>query len=267
MTGPDTDPAAPPLVVAYGGGLNSTAMLVGFRERGITPHLILFADTGAERPETYAHAQQMSAMTQLWWGLEIETVHGTFKGKPEGLVDACLRNNVMPSLAYAGRKGCSVRHKIRPQNKRLKQWMRERQVAVVTKAIGYDANEGHRALKKHDETLAKGMSTVFWYPLVEWGWRRADCAAAIAAAGLPVPGKSACFMCPASKRSEVLLLRQNHPALFETALEIERRSQPTNWVKRGLGGEGNLWADWVSHEDDSPWLDLEPVHVPCGCVD
>jgi len=41
-----------PLVVAYGGGLNSTAMLCGFRERGIIPSLILFADTGGEMPET-----------------------------------------------------------------------------------------------------------------------------------------------------------------------------------------------------------------------
>lgn len=38
---------------AFGGGVNSTAMLVEMHKRGIRPDLILFADTGGERPETY----------------------------------------------------------------------------------------------------------------------------------------------------------------------------------------------------------------------
>jgi 3'-phosphoadenosine 5'-phosphosulfate sulfotransferase (PAPS reductase)/FAD synthetase len=108
-----------PLVIAYGGGLNSTAMLVGFRERGIVPDLLLFADTGAERPETYAHVKQMSEFTQLWWGLEIETVRSTYKGEPEGLDDECIRKSLLPSLAY-GRKACSMKHKINPQQKRIR---------------------------------------------------------------------------------------------------------------------------------------------------
>ena len=36
------------LVVSFGGGTNSTAMLVGMSERGIIPDAILFADTGGE---------------------------------------------------------------------------------------------------------------------------------------------------------------------------------------------------------------------------
>ena len=41
-----------PLVVAYGLGVNSTAMLGEFANRGVRPDLILFADTGGEKPET-----------------------------------------------------------------------------------------------------------------------------------------------------------------------------------------------------------------------
>lgn len=44
-----------PLVVSYGMGVDSTALLVGLAARGIRPDAILFADTGAERPETYAY--------------------------------------------------------------------------------------------------------------------------------------------------------------------------------------------------------------------
>jgi 3'-phosphoadenosine 5'-phosphosulfate sulfotransferase (PAPS reductase)/FAD synthetase len=44
-----------PLVVAYGLGVDSTAMLVEFAVRGIRPDMILFADTGGEKPETYQY--------------------------------------------------------------------------------------------------------------------------------------------------------------------------------------------------------------------
>jgi 3'-phosphoadenosine 5'-phosphosulfate sulfotransferase (PAPS reductase)/FAD synthetase len=52
-----------PLVVSFGGGVNSAAMLVGMKERGITPSLIIFADTGGEKPETYSFVSQMSEWT------------------------------------------------------------------------------------------------------------------------------------------------------------------------------------------------------------
>ena len=41
------------LVVAYGAGVDSTAMLVGLRQRGIRPDAVLFADTGGEKQQTY----------------------------------------------------------------------------------------------------------------------------------------------------------------------------------------------------------------------
>jgi hypothetical protein len=38
---------ADPIIVAYGMGVDSTAMLIGLRDRGISIALILFADTGS----------------------------------------------------------------------------------------------------------------------------------------------------------------------------------------------------------------------------
>ena len=43
------------IVVSYGGGTNSVAMLVGLHERGLRPDAIVFADTGGEKPNTYGH--------------------------------------------------------------------------------------------------------------------------------------------------------------------------------------------------------------------
>ncbi len=48
-------PVRQPLVVADGLGVNSMAVLVGFVQRNIRPDLILFADVGAEKDETYAY--------------------------------------------------------------------------------------------------------------------------------------------------------------------------------------------------------------------
>src|ERR1043165_6777789 len=42
------------LVVAYGAGVDSTAMLIGLRQRDVRPDAILFGDTGGEKEETYA---------------------------------------------------------------------------------------------------------------------------------------------------------------------------------------------------------------------
>ena len=39
-------------VLADGGGVNSSALLVGLHQRGIPVDLILFADTGGELPST-----------------------------------------------------------------------------------------------------------------------------------------------------------------------------------------------------------------------
>ena len=46
-------------MVSYGGGANSTALLIGLHQHRIPVDLILFADTGAEHPHTYAYLEVM----------------------------------------------------------------------------------------------------------------------------------------------------------------------------------------------------------------
>jgi hypothetical protein len=48
-------PSEVPLVIADGLGVNSTALLIGLSRAEVRPDLILFADTGSEKPETYAY--------------------------------------------------------------------------------------------------------------------------------------------------------------------------------------------------------------------
>ena len=104
------------LVVAFGGGVNSTAMLVEMHKRGIKPDLILFADTGGERPETYAAVEAVSAWCAAHGMPAIGTVKKTYQGEPETLEANCLRMNMLPSIAY-GFKSCSMKFKTDPQDK------------------------------------------------------------------------------------------------------------------------------------------------------
>jgi hypothetical protein len=51
----------------------------------------------------------------------------------------------------------------------------------------------------------------------------AACIAAIKAEGLPVPIKSACFMCPNCKKPEITALGQERSDLAAKAIELETR--------------------------------------------
>src|SRR3954466_1366435 len=114
------DPPRPrpdcPLVVAYGLGVNSTAMLVEFARRGIRPDLILFADTGGEKPETYRY---MPVIQQYLKEVEfppVVTVRYEPKTAPYHTLEGqCLHTGTLPSLAYGG-KSCSLKYKVGPQN-------------------------------------------------------------------------------------------------------------------------------------------------------
>src|SRR5581483_6098060 len=94
---------------------------------------------------------------------------------------------------------------------------------------------------------------VYWYPLMDWGYDRERCKQIIAAAGLPVPVKSACFYCPASKKSEITWLQEHHPELLERALQIERNAQPNLTSVKGLG-RSYSWGDFMRRTFELPLL-------------
>jgi len=50
-----------PIVVAYGAGRDSTAMLIEMRRRGMRPDAILFANVGSEKTGTYEFIPIMDA--------------------------------------------------------------------------------------------------------------------------------------------------------------------------------------------------------------
>jgi len=248
-----------PSVLSFGGGVNSTALLVGLAERVELPHLVLFSDTGGERPATYRHVEHMAAWCAVR-GVPFVTVTNGGRGQGATLEENCLTRKELPSLAY-GFKGCSSKWKRQPMDRYVREWAPAVECwengGKVLRLIGIDAGESHRAV------LTEDAKHVYRYPLVEWGWTREECVTAIRAAGLEVPPKSSCFFCPAMRRAEVLRLAEEEPDLFARAVAIEANAETHTVV--GLGRNWK-WADLVRQDKAQGKLWGSP-EIPCGCMD
>jgi hypothetical protein len=225
-----------PIIVCFGGGVDSTAMLIALKRAGIRPDLITFADTGAEKPETYEHVRRMDPIL-VSWGFPTVTwckKNTTDRVDYDDLEGNCVDNETLPSLAF-GMKSCSIKWKQGPQDYVLKGckagpnrcephpiWTDAQERGVKPcKLIGYDA--GAADLRRSKNLKTEDSSFQYRYPLQDLGMVRADCVALIVDELGPgmVPIKSACFFCPASKKWELYWLAGQHPELFERALRME----------------------------------------------
>lgn len=251
-----------PLVVAYGMGVDSTAVLVQFARLGIVPDLILFADTGGEKPETYRYTPTISRFLESKGFPEILRVAysgpqiGPNAGKIHSLLEDCLVKRILPSLAYGGpqRKSCSLKWKKEPQNRFCNQW----QPAIdawdrgkrVIKVIGYD--NGKADQRRHK--LFDDDKYHYWYPLREdWKWDREQCKAEIKRERLKLPLKSACFFCPACRTHELTWLDRNHPELTDQIMVMERLAKAKLTTIKGLwsrmGGKDRpveTMTEWIN---------------------
>jgi len=258
------------LIANFGGGFDSTAFLIECVRRGIRPDLILFADVGAEIPETYAHVAAFSAwlVEQGMPAVTVVSRHGTGRqygpasllyrddeatGKrvrvAEGytnIIGNMLSNETLPGEAF-GRGGCSVKWKHEPMDAFLAAHpliIADRAAGrVPVKMVGFNAGpadmkrkaplEGEAACKKP----AHVGGFAFWYPLQAWGIDRNEVEAIVRAAGFDGCRKSSCYFCPNMTEGELESLQDEHPDLLAKAIEIEDTARKG---KHGLRIEG-LW--------------------------
>lgn len=243
------------VIVSYGAGTNSVAMLLGLHERGERPDAISFSDTVGEVPRIYHHIQVMREWCAKVGFPDIETIKGDM---PQQIIDGsleqeCLRLGKLPAKAY-GFSSCSDKWKLEPARRYNRRFAEARgiELSQITRLIGFDADEGYRVERAQATAHARPVQER--YPLYEWDWAREECVAAIARHGLPQPGKSSCFFCPSMKKSEVLELREENPELLARALEMERRAlagegQAPATTAPGLGRSWN-WAIFLKEYDD-----------------
>lgn len=272
-------------IVSYGGGTNSTAMLVGLYERGIRPDAITFADTGGEKPHTYEHIQVVNEWCRKVGFPGIEILKGDMPQqlKDGSLEQECIRLGKLPAKAY-GFSSCSDKWKMEPQRRYNKKFaaLHNIQMSEITRLIGFDADE-HRRVER-GLALADKKPVKEAYPLYEWGWGREECIEAIERAGIPQPGKSACFFCPSSKKWEIYDLSIKYPTLFDRAIEMERRALAGEGpaeatTSKGLGRSFN-WGQFIVQarkdiaelqqgkaDENRTFSDAGVPEVDCGCYD
>ena len=292
------------IVLNFGGGVNSTALLVEAHRRGLRPDVIVFSDTGSEMPHTYTHLAEMQDWlnARSWPAIDvvrwIRKRDSQTKRKPDGtftvlrsakkgdfvtIEQQCLEGKELPSKAY-GLSGCTVKWKQQPIDEFLAAHARvvveHAAGRTVERWIGYDADEPQRAARMVEKNPRPDLWT--WRsPLVEWDMGRDECIEAIGVhgAGLKAPRKSACFFCPSSTKKDVLHLRDTYPDLFARALAIEDGAAPNLRTRKGLGQSAFAWRTFVEETDAREAAkkkglpvvaDTTPdltADIACGCYD
>lgn len=218
-------------VIAYGGGVQSTALLVLAAELRIDFQIFLFANVGddSEDPLTLAYVEAHAKPFAKRAGIELHELHrvprkGAFKGKVETLYGRLTREGsrslpipVRMSNGAPGTRSCTADFKIATMGR----WLVEQGASGDTKAtvgVGISLDEIERVNNRRNMPYE---TTV--YPLLDHQppLRRQDCVRIIQAAGLPVPSKSSCWFCPFHRPSTWGEMRRDRPELFERAAGLE----------------------------------------------
>lgn len=254
----DMDKEDRTVVFSFGGGVDSTGMLFEFDRQGYMPDLLIFADTGGERPDIYAHIEKLNKWLAKKWDKQIIIV----KNK-ETLYEECIRLKTLPSLAF-GFHTCSQKHKMRPIYKYLKSI----DAKNLVMCLGYDCNEFDRARRGLDgvnkSSYQKGFDIKLWFPLIEWGKSRDDLKREINEVGF-CAAKSSCYFCPANNLSSIIRLKEYYPELYEKAvtMEVGAKDKMKGSVK-GLGRRLN-WERVQNQDELFDLQDMEGV-TTCGCL-
>lgn len=211
--------------VSFGGGVQSTALLVLAARREIDYRTFLFCDVGAdsENPETVIYVDEVAWPYAERHGLELVRLQ---KIKRDGSVDTVLRRvqeskRTIPIPARMAGNGA-------PGNRQCTRDFKVMLVARHTKRQG--------ATVEQPSTVALGISTdeiqrartdsgIAWqetdYPLLTLKLSRQDCKQIIREAGLPEPPRSACWFCPLRRASGWAEMKLTKPEQFERVIAIE----------------------------------------------
>jgi hypothetical protein len=230
-----------PVVVAYGGGRDSTAMLVRMVKTGWRPDAIVFANVGSEKRETYDYIRLFDGWLRRHDFPGVTVVKYTPARAPYHTLEGNMVLNATLPGAALNQHTCAMKFKIEPQVKWANNWKPAREAWArgekVRKLIGFEAGESYR-VKRADGRAHSGKANPleakrysYETPLIEWGMDLDACIAEIESVGLPVPIKSACYFCPFQQTEEVDALSAEDRSRL---IMIELTAEPYNTKVRGL---------------------------------
>jgi len=214
-------------VISYGGGVQSTAMLVlacqGKLGYPITHALFSNVGDDSEHPKTLEFVRNVAMQYAEKHGITVLELQKTLRdGSTRTLMEDLQRDSKTINIPIRmdngapGNRNCTHNYKVAVIGK----WLKGNGASAKTPAtvcIGISTDEIHRVNRK------KAMPyEIPVYPLIDLGMDRSQCITVIADAGLPVPPKSSCFFCPFHKPSQWSEMRRDEPTLFWRAVELEK---------------------------------------------
>lgn len=228
-------------VISYGGGTQSTALLILAARGEIDYRAALFANVGddSEHPATLRYVREVAMPYAAAHDIELTEVRRTKRdGTTETIYGRLTRAGgaSIPIPAYfsggvPGSRACTSDFKIRVVRRELQRRGATASAPAVV-GLGISVDELGRARSASgfaDQTLE--------YPLLRLRLSRADCAGIIASVGLPLPPKSACYFCPYTSPRRWQEMAEQEPALFAEAVQLEERIN----AKRAAAGKDAIF--------------------------
>ncbi len=229
---------------SYGGGLNSTAMIVHILREGLPLDRVVFADTGDEIPETYAYLGVMRRYLRRR-GLRLDVVR-TRSGR--SLMERCAGRGVIPSQVW---RWCTRDVKVAP-------------VHAYYRAIGGHVYQymgiDHGEARRMKPPAAPYVTNL--YPLVDSGIGRDACEAMVRRARLPVPPKSGCHFCPFNSMRRWREIWESHPDLYAMAVGVEESNK--HFPRQTLAPDGHTLRGMARAMSRGAALPDAGGQSPCG---
>ncbi len=230
--------------LSFGAGVQTTAMLIMIAKGELEADAVIFADTGAEHPETYEYIEEYDRPLCERLGIPFITVRmhrimvNVSTGEHEcadSLREAILARKRVPSI---NTRWCTEYAKITPIRMFIRNMQREGKMEKpALSLIGISIDEKHRALNADGSWRQPRISEYRnVYPLVEKRISRDDCHRIIKDYGWPQPPKSGCYFCPFQSAREWASLFRTHPDLFWDAVALEE--QDLNFPEYNLYPKG-----------------------------
>jgi len=202
-------------IISYAGGVQTTALLVQTAQGKVenpATHAV-FADTGSELQDTLDHIANIMEPYGRKHGIPLVTV----RSKLGALHKFVIEKQKVPIPMYGDRGGilyrrCTSRWKI----DEVRRWLRRQGAKKAIVQIGISTDEAHRMSDSPLKWITHS------HPLVDMRLSRQDCMNIIRDAGLPVPPRSACWMCPFRKHDGWINMKIQRPAEFEKAVAFEK---------------------------------------------
>ncbi len=231
-------------VVSYGGGVNSTAMIVHIIKHNLPLDYVVFSDTGDEMPETYEYLKTMNKYLKRR-NIPLKIVKVRNK---TSLSERCIKRKVIPSQIW---RWCTRDMKVRP----IHAFYRKLH-SHIYQYMGIDYSEVHR-MKPASVNYVTNL-----YPLIDNKIDRNECVDLIKHAKLQIPVKSGCYFCPFNNTGRWVEIHENHPKLYQRAMMIEENGK--HFGRQYLAPNGHTLRELEQIILRNGKLPTSSMDSPCG---